>query len=186
MEEISHTPVPAFLIALPHLSDSNFRQSVILLVRADDQGAMGVIINQESSLFLKDLCQDHSIPYSGDEKKLVRCGGPVQPEHGLVLYGREYDDPEGEKLVEGLHLSASKNTLAHLCTMKQGRFQCYAGYAGWGPGQLEREIEEGTWLACAADPKMVLDVAPGQVWSGTLQALGIDPAVLVSGGGGAA
>ena len=112
MQEMSHPAVPAFLIALPHLSDPNFRQSVVLLLRADDQGAMGVVINQESSLLLGDMCRDHSIPFSGDDKKLVRCGGPVQPEHGLVLYGRDHDDPESEQLVDGLHLSASKNTLA--------------------------------------------------------------------------
>ena len=129
MEEIRRAPVPGFLIALPHLADSNFRHSVVLLVRSDDEGAMGVVINQESSLLLKDLCRDHSIPYSGDDEKLVRCGGPVQPEHGLVLYGREHDDPEGERLVEGLHLSASKNTLARLCNRERGTFQCFAGYA---------------------------------------------------------
>lgn len=180
---MSHPAAPSFLIALPHLSDSNFRHSVILLVRADDQGAMGVVINQESSLRLKDLCRDHSIPYSGDDRKLVRCGGPVQPEHGLVLYGRDLDDPEGEQLVDGLHLSASRNTLARLCDLQHGQFQCYAGYAGWGPGQLEREIDGGSWLASSADPGMVLEAPPEKVWSGTLQVMGIDPAVLVSGGG---
>jgi len=186
MEEISHPLAPGFLIALPHLSDANFRQSVVLLLRADEQGAMGVVINQESSLLLSDLCRDHSIPYSGDDKKLVRCGGPVQPEHGLVLYGREHDDPDGERVVDGLHLSGSKNTLARLCNLQEGHFQCYAGYAGWGPGQLLREIEEGSWLASSADPGMVLETPARGVWSGTLQAMHIDPAALVSGGGGEA
>ena len=65
-------------------------------------------------------------------------------------------------------------------------FQCYAGYAGWGAGQLEREIKEGTWLAYPADPKMVLEKPPAEVWSGTLRAMGIDPALLVSGGVGEA
>ena len=186
MNEMGHPAVPTFLIALPHLNDANFRQSVVLLLQADDQGAMGVVINNESSLLLRDLCRDHAIPYSGDDNKLVRCGGPVQPEHGLVLYGRNHDDPDGEQVVDGLHLSSSKNTLARLCDLKQGQFQCYAGYAGWGPGQLEREIDEGTWLASSADPKMVLEAPPAKVWSGTLQAMGIDPTVLISGGGGQA
>ena len=183
---MSQTLVPGFLIALPHLSDANFRQSVVLLLRADDQGAMGVVINQESSLLVADLCRDHSIPYSGDDQKLVRCGGPVQPEHGLVLYGRDASDPEGEQVLDGLHLSASRNTLARLCNLEQGQFQCYAGYAGWGPGQLEQEIEGGTWLAYSADPKMVLETPPTEVWSGTLHAMGIDPALLVTSGGGEA
>ena len=69
-------------------------------------------------------------------------------------------------------------------SIQEQRF--FAGYAGWGPGQLEREIDEGTWLASSADPRMVLEAPPEQVWTGTLQAMGIDPAFLVSGGGGVA
>ena len=186
MESMSERLAPGFLIALPHLRDANFRRSVILLFQADDQGAIGVVVNQESSLLLSDLCQDHSITYAGDGEKLVRRGGPVQPEHGVVLYGVEHEDADGEPVVQGLHLSASKNTLTRLCNLKQGSFQCFAGYAGWGPGQLEREIDEGTWLAATADASLVLERRPEEVWSATLQGMGIDPAVLVSGGGGRA
>jgi putative transcriptional regulator len=186
MESMSESLAPGFLIALPHLQDANFRQSVVLLLRQDGDGAMGVVINQESPLLLKDLCQDHSIPYAGEEGKHVRCGGPVQPEQGLVLFGTEHDDPEGEHVVDGLHVSASRGTLARLCNLTRGRFQCYSGYAGWGPGQLEREIGEGSWLVTAADPRLVLETRPEEVWDHSLRAMGIDPASLVSGGGGEA
>ena len=134
---MSDTLAPRFLIALPHLLDDNFRQAVVLLLRQDDEGAMGVVINQDSPLLLKDLCSDHSLPYSGDSGKRVRQGGPVQPEQGIVLYGPEHDDPDGEGVVDGLSFSTSRDTLARLCTLKQGRFHCYSGSAGWGPGQLE-------------------------------------------------
>ena len=53
---------PGFLIALPHLRDDNFRHAVVLLLQQDEEGAMGVVVNQESSMLLKDLCQDHSLP----------------------------------------------------------------------------------------------------------------------------
>jgi putative transcriptional regulator len=183
---MSELLAPGFLIALPHLRDDNFRQSVVLLLRQDDEGAMGVVINQDSPLLLKDLCRDHSLPYSGEDDKRVRRGGPVQPEQGLVLYGPEHDDPEGEQVLDGLSVSASRGTLARLCSVQRGRFQCYSGYAGWGPGQLEREIGEGTWLVAAADPILVLDTGPEEVWRSSLHAIGIDPASLVSGGGGEA
>ena len=173
---------PGFLIALPQLRDENFHQSVVLLLRNDDEGAMGVVVNQESSLLLSDLCQDHSIPYSGDDGKLVRCGGPVQPEHGLVLYGIEHKDLEGETVLDGLSVSASKDTLARLCKLPGGRFHCYAGYAGWGPGQLEQEIAAGAWLTSNADPLMILETRPRQLWHSSLHALGIDPGTLVVGG----
>ena len=177
---------PGFLIALPHLQDDNFRQTVVLLLQQDDQGAMGVVINRQSPLLLSELCEEQSIPYAGPQSKSVRIGGPVRPEQGLVLYGGEHADPEGEPVVDGLHVSASRGTLARLCSLPRGRFECFTGYAGWGPGQLERELEEGTWLVSPADAGLVLETTPEAVWTGALRAMGIDPASLVSGGGGAA
>ena len=173
---------PGFLIAFPYLRDANFRQSVVLLLQQSAEGAMGVVINQESPLLLKDLCQDHQIPYSGETHKRVRKGGPLQPEQGLVLYGPEHSDPEGRPVLDGLHVSASKDTLTRLCNLKKGRFQCFSGYAGWGPRQLEREIAEGVWLVADVDPAMILERRPAEVWTGCLHSLGIDPAALVPGG----
>ncbi len=177
---------PGFLIALPLLTDENFRHSVVLLLRQDREGAMGVVINRESRLLLKELCEDHAIPYAGASGKRVRSGGPVQPEHGLVLYGNEHSDPEGEPVVDGLNVSASREALARLCSLERGRFQCYAGYAGWGPGQLEREIEAGAWLVSRADPLLVFETRPRDVWAESLRLIGIDPVALVAGGGGEA
>jgi putative transcriptional regulator len=180
---MSELLAPGFLIAMPHLQDENFRQSVVLLLREDERGAMGLVINRESPLLLKDLCQDHDIPYAGAREKRVRHGGPVQPEQGLVLYGPEHRDPEGESVLDGLDVSASRSTLARLCGLPQGRFHCYAGYAGWGPGQLPRELGEGAWLVAPADPILVLETTPERVWERSLRSLGIDPASLVSGAG---
>jgi putative transcriptional regulator len=112
----------------------------------------------------------------------VRKGGPVQPEQGLVLYGDEHADPEGRSVFSGLNVSASRGTLGRLCNLSRGRFQCFSGYAGWGPGQLEREIGEGSWIISPVDPKMVLDSPPEEVWNRCLTAMGIDPAALVPGG----
>ena len=177
---------PGFLIAVPQLADPNFRQSVILLLERNDEGALGVVINRSSPLLLKDLCQDHDIPYSGEPDKRVRQGGPVEPEQGLVLYGAEHEDPEGREVVAGLHVSASRGTLGRLCDLASGRFQCYSGYAGWGPGQLEREIEEGSWVVAPANPTSIFDLPPEAMWCGSLRSLGIEPGALVPGGGAVA
>ena len=179
---MSETLAPGFLIAFPYLRDPNFRQSVVLLLEQSAEGAMGVVINQESPLLLRDLCQDHEIPYAGETHKRVRTGGPLQPEQGLVLYGPEHTDPEGRALLEGLHVSASKETLARLCNLEKGRFQCFSGYAGWGPRQLDQEIAEGVWINSDVDPAMILERRPAKIWSGCLHAMGIDPAALVPGG----
>jgi putative transcriptional regulator len=166
--------------------DPNFRQSVVLLLQQNEEGAMGLVINHESELLLEELCKDHEIPYAGEASKRVRRGGPVSPEQGLVLYGDGTNDPEGRRVVDGLHVSASRGTLTRLCDQPRERFECYSGYAGWGPGQLEREISAGSWIIGRVDPRLIFEQEPGAVWLQSLEALGIDPAALVSSGGGSA
>lgn len=173
---------PAFLVAVPQLQDPNFRQSVVLLLQQNEDGALGIVVNRETSLLLQDLCRDHDIRYAGEPEKKVRSGGPVQPQQGLVVYGPEHADPEGRLVVDGLHVSASTGALTRLCTLQSGRFHCFAGYAGWGPGQLEREISEGSWIVAPVNPNLVLDHPPEQIWSKVLKDNGIDPAAIVSGG----
>ncbi len=174
---------PGFLIAVPQLMDPNFRQAVVLLLRQDDEGALGIVVNRDTSLLLRDLCRDHEIPYSGNPDKRVRLGGPVQPEQGFVLYAPDHADPEGREVQEGLHFSTSTGTLSRLCALPVGRFHCYSGYSGWGPGQIEREISEGAWILSPSDPAIVLDRDPSEMWRASLSAIGIDPAAIVPGGG---
>ena len=174
---------PGFLIAVPQLLDPNFKQSVVLLLRQDDEGALGIVVNRETSLRVCDLCRDHEISYSGQPEKRVRLGGPVQPEQGFVLYGSEHSDPEGREIQAGLYFSTSTGTLERLCALPAGRFQCYSGYAGWGPAQLERELAEGSWILAPSDPSLVLDQDPAAMWRGALTSIGIDPASIVPGGG---
>ncbi len=176
-----HSLAPGFLIAVPQLQDPNFRQSVVLLLEQSLEGTLGVVINRESPLLLKDLCRDHDIPYSGDPEKRVRRGGPVQPEQGLVIYGAEHEDPEGRLVADDVHVSASTSTLTRLCGLATSRFQCYAGYAGWGPGQLEREIQEGSWILRPVDPRLVFDRSPEEVWIRSLRDIGLDPGAIVPG-----
>ena len=173
---------PGLMYAVPQLLDPNFHQSVVLLLQVDDNGAFGVVINHESPLLLKDLCQGQDIPYAGEPRKKVRRGGPVQPYQGLILYGDEHSDAEGQAVIEGLNVSVSRETLTRLCILPSGRFHCYAGYAGWGPEQLTREISQGSWIFGPVDPKLALDMPPDEAWTSGLRAIGIDPAAIVPGG----
>jgi putative transcriptional regulator len=179
---MSETLAPGFLIAVPQLLDPNFRQTVVLLLQQGRDGALGIVINRETPLLLQELCRNHNIEYAGDPRKRVRLGGPVQPEQGLVVYDDNLDDPEGRPVTHGLAVSASTGTLSRLCNLSRGRFQCYSGYAGWAPGQLEHEIEEGSWIVGPADPQLVLDLAPDVIWNRSLRDLGIDPTAIVPGG----
>lgn len=179
---MSTSLAPGFLIAVPQMLDPNFKQTVVLLLECNDEGALGVVVNRESPMLLSDLCSDHQLPYSGHSGKKVRQGGPVQPEQGIVVYGHEHADPEGREVCDGLFVSASRGTLGRLCDLTDGRFHCYSGYAGWGPGQLEKEIEEGSWVHAPADAHSLLDVSPEAMWAAVLRNQGIEPGALVQGG----
>jgi putative transcriptional regulator len=174
---------PAFLVAVPQLLDPNFHQSVVLMLEQNDEGAMGVVINRESPLLLSELCDNHEIPYAGDPLKKVRVGGPVQPEQGLVIYSAEHQDPEGREVESGLHASASTGTLTRLCSEAGARFHCYTGYAGWAPGQLETEINEGSWIVTPINAASVLDCPPEEIWKRVLTENGFDPGAITAGGG---
>jgi putative transcriptional regulator len=173
---------PGFLFAVPQLLDPNFVQSVVLLVDHTEEGAFGLVLNHETAVPIAALCQEQQIPFAGDRERKVRRGGPVDPQRGFVLYGQEHDDPDGRRIAEGLGISLSLGTLGRLCVLPRARFAICLGYAGWGPGQLTREIAEGAWLTGPVDPALALDAAPTAMWEGGLRALGIDPAALAPGG----
>ena len=170
------------MIAVPEMLDPNFTRTVVLILQQGKEGALGVILNRETSLRLRDLCSDHDIEYAGDPGKCVRQGGPVQPEQGLVLYGTEHVDPDGKPVNERLQVSASTTTLGRLCNLESGRFHCFSGYAGWAPGQLEREINEGSWIVTPVDADLVLDLPPDEMWEKALRDNGLDPEAIVPGG----
>lgn len=174
---------PGFLVAVPQLLDPNFKQSVVLLIEQSDQGSMGVVINSESPLLLSDLCKNHDIEYQGDPGKRVRVGGPINPEQGFVLYEPIEHDTDGRPILESLRVSASTLTLSRLASESGIRYHCYTGYAGWGPGQLEREIDEGSWIIVPADALAVLEGDPEEIWRQALVDNGIDPAAIVPAGG---
>ena len=179
---MSEALAPGLIVAVPQLSDPNFRHSVVLLLQATSDGALGLVVNRESPLLLRDLCRDHDIPHLGNPEKRIRHGGPVHPDQGLVIYGSEHADPEGRSVVDGLHVSASTGTLTRLCSLTDGRFHCFAGYAGWGPGQLEQEIQEGSWILRPVDSSLVLDLPPAKIWDRSLRDFGLDPTAIVPGG----
>ena len=170
---------PSFLVAVPQLLDPNFRMAVVLLLQQSDEGALGIVVNRESNLRLRELCRDHKITYAGDPDKRVRVGGPVQPEQGLVLFRNEPADSDARPITDGLFVSASTGTLSRLCGETDVPFHCYSGYAGWAPGQLEREIGEGSWILTPVDPSLVFDTPLDEIWERALRDNGIDPAAIV-------
>jgi putative transcriptional regulator len=154
-----------FLVASRDLGDPNFAETVVLLVRYGEQdGAMGLIVNRRSDLPLSRVFRD--LKEAKGNADPVYMGGPVEPGVVLALL-RSTSPPEEAQLVfGGVYLVSSKALLEKTLAAKAepSTFHVYLGYAGWGPGQLEHEVELGGWHVMPAAPAEVFHSDPESVW----------------------
>jgi putative transcriptional regulator len=163
------------LVAGPDLLDPNFRRSVLLVGEHGDEGAMGVILNRPSPVSVADAVPP--LAELVDEAELVHVGGPVQPQ-AIVVLGEFRDPDEAAALVLGSigFLPAEIETAADVGSLERARV--FAGYAGWGPGQLESEIAEQSWIIGEAVADDVFTDDPDRLWSEVLRRKGGPFAVL--------
>jgi putative transcriptional regulator len=143
------------LVATPALFDPNFRRAVVLVGEHGEEGAMGLVLNRPADVIVGDAVPPLAV-VAGEESR-VYVGGPVQPEAVLVL--AEFDDPSvaATIVVGDVGFASSDDDLEALAGATR-RARVFAGYAGWGPGQLESELEEESWLVEPADG---VDLFPG-------------------------
>jgi len=174
------------LIAMPSLADPNFWQSVVLLgVHSDEEGAFGLVVNRLLDLDLREILTDLGEDTVTGDLPGVLAGGPVQPSHGFVLFERDEEEVgEDDINISGtIAVSGSTETLARLVHgTGMGRFCLLLGYSGWYPGQLEREIEENSWVVAPLDTSILFEVPPEERWTAALRSIGIDPGTLVDAG----
>jgi putative transcriptional regulator len=175
------------LIAMPGMGDLRFERSVIFLCAHSGEGAMGLIVNKPApELSLADLLAQLKIPATIDLKRApVHFGGPVEHGRGFVLHTSDYTVAESSLRV-GPHFAMTA-TLDILQDMAKGggpeRAILALGYAGWGPGQLEGEIQASGWLTAPADPELVFGPNDSEKWEAALRSLSIDPRHLSAEGG---
>ena len=153
------------LVATRQIGDLNFGKSVILLVAYEDGGgAMGVIVNRPTPIPLAKILPQFEALAGRDDQ--VWMGGPVLPTSLLVLLESSKPGADAETVFGDVHVLTSRGALEGVLASKKrpGRFRAYAGHAGWGPGQLENEIERGDWLVLPARPDIVFSKEPGEVW----------------------
>ncbi|MEL6341083.1 MAG: YqgE/AlgH family protein [Myxococcota bacterium] len=174
---------PVFLVAVPQMADPNFSRGVVFILEHDENGSMGLIINKEGELDIASFCESQEMKFNGDgSDAAVFKGGPVQPERAFILHTSEHEGPETEHIVDGVRLSYSLESLKLIADDPPADLRVYLGYAGWGPGQLAKEIQAGAWLVASAEPEFVFHRAPDAVWEGTLRRMGIEPALLMHSG----
>lgn len=175
---------PTMLIAAPALEDGFFAHSVILLVDRGEHGAGGMVLNRVAPVDLEALLIAGGLEHQVAGPRPVWIGGPVAPQSGLVLYldegGKRYE--HDVEVMPGLRLSASMEVLRDVAQGKGPRvFGLFLGRAGWGPGQLEREIAEGSWLTCEPQLDLLFGTETDDVWRQALQSQGLDEAHLFRG-----
>jgi putative transcriptional regulator len=165
------------LVAEPELGDPNFARTIVLMLRHDRDGALGLVVNRPyGSAPTAELLRRLGQPAEGVEgETLLYHGGPVGPEIGMVVHSPDYRLPATQRVTEGLAVTSDPAILADLA---RGRGPKQAipvlGHAGWGPGQLESELAQGAWFVIPADPALVL--APGHegMWRQALARKGVD------------
>lgn len=143
------------LVASPQMRDPFFERSVIVLWHYDEGGAAGVIVNRATDQVLEDVLDDPNAPDLGASAlNPVVLGGPVEHGSGTVVARTDHVGDDGWSPAPGLGVTRSHEVLLDL-VRRQVPFVLCLGYAGWGPGQLDRELEDGGWIWTDATPELV-------------------------------
>ena len=155
------------LIAAPTIGDPRFAHTVILMVRHDKEGALGIVINRpvgERSIAALLEATGHD---DADVAGILRvfAGGPVQPELGFVLHSAEYRRAETVDVDGRVAMTASRQVLLDIGHNQGPEKSLFAlGYAGWGPGQLDGELARHDWFTTPEEPKLVFDDDRERLW----------------------
>lgn len=174
---------PYLLIATPSLRDPNFAQTVVLMGHHDEQGALGWVINRLHEKPARELL-DAAHRDEVHAETPLHVGGPVPTDALIAVFHEAIDGPEATRMAPGLSVSRSADILPLLFSRPPGgdlvRGRLVFGYSGWGPGQLEREMREGAWLALPGDEQLAFAPRVDDLWRRCFERLGIDPILLGS------
>jgi putative transcriptional regulator len=153
------------LLASPSLRDPNFARAVVLIGVHNDEGAMGVVLNRPSEVTVAEAVPQ--LEHAVADSEPVYVGGPVQP--SSIVYLAEFLDPSpaGLLVLGRIGFPAPDADIDEL-TENTSRGRVFAGYAGWGEGQLDEEVDQGDWIAQVALPQDVFTDMPQALWSAVL------------------
>jgi putative transcriptional regulator len=156
------------LVAAPALVDPNFSRTVVLILEHNDEGALGVVVNRATSVPVGEVLPAWS-PLASTPPVLFQ-GGPVSLDSALGLgKAGEGADPIGWRRLRGPLGLVDLDTPTELVVGVLGALRIFAGYAGWGGGQLESEIDEGSWFVVDAIPEDAFTQDPDRLWRTVLR-----------------
>lgn len=159
--------VGQLLVASPEIGDPHFAGTVILMVEQNAVGALGIIINRPATEQpVADLLAAIGIPDSKAKGTIqVYVGGPVEPQYGFILHSPDYHGPGTKAVTKDIALTTSEKIISDIAHSKGPKETLVAfGYVGWGPGQLDMEIDRRDWASAPADAKLVFKTDRADVW----------------------
>tara|TARA_B100000315_G_scaffold259641_1_gene316463 strand:+ start:421 stop:1098 length:678 start_codon:yes stop_codon:yes gene_type:complete len=154
-----------FLIADPVLDDPYFRQTVVLLWSHGEHGTHGVVINRPLNTPLSQALP--KVTELTGVNMTLYFGGPVAPEQPIILFRHPNEMKKAQRVFSNVHVSANLDVLQSLresYTLEEV-LRVYSGHAGWGPGQLASEMEQGAWHVLQGDAHFIFNSDPRDVWS---------------------
>jgi putative transcriptional regulator len=169
---IAHAqPNGLLLVAKPGLPDANFARTVVLVTRSTDAGAVGVVLNRPTERRLADLAP--RLEGAGDFTEPVFAGGPVMRQVVVAVFATESMPPQAAfHVLGGVYLSMHPaNVEAQLAT-PGARVRLYAGFSGWAPEQLERELDGGSWYVMPAKEEYLFRPDTSTLWEELVQQAG--------------
>jgi putative transcriptional regulator len=156
------------LIAAPTIGDPRFYHAVILMIRDDKEGALGIVINRPvGEQSIADLLKAAGVSDAGVSGKIrVFAGGPVEPRLGFVVHSADYRRRETLAIDGRVAMTASPRILQDLGHSRGPKESLFAfGYAGWGPGQLASEMARHDWFTTPEEPKLVFEDDRAGLWT---------------------
>jgi putative transcriptional regulator len=169
---------PTLLLSMPQLRDPNFAQTVVLLCDFLPEGAFGLVLNRPTDAAASEMVR-LTPPVEFGNDLILSTGGPVEPERGWILTAEEPAEPDYRTIVDGLYLSTSPLLLRRVLEARPApRALVLAGYAGWGPGQLDEELEQSAWLMSEVALDLIFDTDAGIMWETAIRRIGADPSAL--------
>lgn len=182
----------SLLLAMPGMTDPRFKKAVILVCAHDEHGAMGLVINQIlPDVNLSELFKQLEVPLSENMQEEakdipVMTGGPVETARGFVLHSAEFKQKDTIHINKEISVTGTVEALRQIGNGETPDDMLFLlGYAGWGAGQLDQELQQNSWLIVDADAELIFNASNDQKWDMALSQLGIDPAMLSAAGGSA-
>lgn len=168
---------PVLLVASPQLLDPFFGRSVILVWTHSREGTMGLVVNRPLGIVVDAVLEQLRIPRPAPINEPVLWGGPVMPETGFLICRGQIEGEEdiAFKVTENTYVSSSRPLLEKAARGELAKpfFLCL-GYAGWGPRQLDDEIERGSWIVLDLDETILFSAPMEDRWDQCIRTLGVD------------